>query len=272
MRGAPARERTREEILAGLPQIAPGLYAASVQWLSGTNPGGNTFKHEVRDPPCNGWGTCLVLDRDVDERGKSVKLVTLFAMSWFDSWQVSRKSLEYQGLVHQDDYKLRKGLVNSAECEDRIRAYYKEAFPRFWAQIINHGWQKDFANAAAIMRKLDLPVPVIEEVEGVELKTSGGKEVSQVGLTKPVKRNSRKGQVLAAFWPETKAILEVMAELGITNNNVLSQLFLLRKDHGIGYELRGGAAHITMPDGCNNPWADEGNDAAFAAQAEAALG
>lgn len=250
--------KSREEVLKGLPMLADGLYAAALQWLYGTNPGGNGgFRHEVREPPHCGWGTCLVLDREVDDRGKPTKMVTLFAMSYFDSWQVSRGSLEYQGLQHPDLFQLRKGTKTELECLERSLAFYREALPRRWAEILKYGWtQKDFDTAALIMRKLDLPVPLIERADGQADRVSGGKEVSDSGLSKPVKKESRKGQVLAFFWPETKSIRECMAEMGISRSNVLSQLYLLQKDHGIGYELKNDAAIITMPNGCDNPWAE----------------
>ena len=251
--------KAREDILRGLPVLAEGLYAGSLQWLYGTNPSGNGgFRHEVRDPPNCGWGTCLLLDRETDGRGKPTKMVTLFVLNYFDSWQVSRHSLEYQGLQHPEAARLKKGKVTEEEYLSKVRAYYREAFPRKWAEILKYGWsQKDFDTAALIMRKLDLAVPLIKRAEGEVDRVSGGKEVSEKGLTKPVKAQSRKGQVLAFFWPDPKSIRECMAEMGISRSNVLSQLYLLQKDHGIGYELKNDSAIITLPEGCTNPWVEQ---------------
>jgi hypothetical protein len=250
--------RPREDVLRALPQLAEGLYVASVHWLYGAaGPGGTRFKHEVRDPPTSGRGLCYVLDRMVDERGKPVKMVTLFALCWFESYQVSRASLEYQSLAHPDAHQLRTGALTPAESDERLLSHAKQAFPSYWAQIMRYGWtQKDFDTAALIMRKLGLPVPLVERAEGEADRVSGGKEVSEAGLLKPVKRTSRKGQVLAFFWPETKSIREAMAEFGISRSNVLSQLYLLQKDHGIGYELKNDSAVITMPGGCADPWTE----------------
>lgn len=248
--------RERDAVLRGLPQLAPGLYAVELCWLYGTAPNAR-FKSEVRDPPCNGWGTALLLDREQDDRGKPMKMVTLFALSWFDSWQVSRRCTEYQSIRHPYHHRLKSGELRPDEAEERSLAYYREALPRMWATVAGFGWTgKDFDTAAAIMRKLGLDVPLVLREDGEETRVSGGKEVA-VGLTKPVKRASRKGQVLSFFWPETKSIREAMAEFGITRSNVLSQLYLLQKDHGIGYELKGDAAIITMPQGCDNPWTEE---------------
>lgn len=260
--------RPREEILRGLVPLADGLYFAAVQWLYGTSPGGTGgFKHEVRDPPNCGWGTTLLLDRETDDRGRPAKMVTLFALNWFDSWQVSRNSYEYQGLVHPEIHKINAGTFQPHEYEKQIIARMKERLPKQWAAIMGYGWtQKDFDTAAIVMRKLELTVPLIERAPGEPDKVSGGKEVSKA-LTKPVKRTSRKGQVLEFFWPESKSIRECMAEMGISRSNVLSQLYLLQKDHGIGYELKNDAAIISMPEGCTNPW----EDTAVEAKADAAL-
>lgn len=260
--------RPRNEVLRGLVPLAEGLYFGAVEWLYGTSPAGtNGFKHEVRDPPNCGWGTTLLLDRETDDRGRPAKMVTLFALNWFDSWQVSRHSLEYQSLVHPEHFKIKRGCFDGTGYDEAMIARMRERLPKKWAEIMAYGWtQKDFDTAAIIMRKLNLTVPLIERAPGEPDKVSGGKEVSKA-LTKPVKQSSRKGQVLAFFWPESKSIRECMAEMGISRSNVLSQLYLLQKDHGIGYELKNDAAVISMPEGCTNPW----EDTAVEAKADAAL-
>lgn len=268
-------QRERQEVLRGLVPLADDLYFAAVHWLNGSSPNGTGgYKHEVRDPPCCGWATVLLLDRETDDRGRPSKMVTLFALNWFDSWQVGRGSFEYQSLVHPEDFRLKQGLLQTAEYEEALGQRMRRVMPERWAEIMRHGWtQKDFDTAALIMRKLGLPVPLIERAPGEPDKVSGGKEVSRT-LSKPVKQSSRKGQVLAFFWPESKSIRECMAEMGITRSNVLSQLYLLQKDHGIGYELKNDAAVITMPDGCTSPWAEDAVtvDASVEARADAALG
>lgn len=250
-------ERTREEVLRTLPMLAEDVYYAGVHWLGGSAGNGQQprFKHEVRDPPSNGWGTCLLIDREADARGKPSKLVTLFVPCWFDSFQVSRRSLEYQSLQHPETFAIARGATIEADANEALSASVRELLPRLWAEIARYGWvQKDFDTAALIMRRLDLPVPLIERAEGEEDRVSGGKEAS-TGLLKPVKPESRKGQVLAFFLqPEPKAIREAMAEFGISRSNVLSQLFLLTKDHGVGYELKNDAAIITLPKGCDQPF------------------
>lgn len=256
MRKDPKVTRSREEVLHNLPKLGEDVYMARVCWLYGSaGKSRPSFKHEAREPPTNGWGLALVIDREKDERGKAVRLATIFALCWFDSYQVSRLSLEYQSLEHPEELAIENGHMLEAEANERVEHYVREALPRLWAEIQRHGWaQKDFDTAAFIMRRLGMPVPLIDRPGGEE-RVSGGKEVSETGLLKPVKRASRKGQVLQFFLgDDTKSIREAMAEFGITRSNLLSQLYLLQKDHGIGYELKNDAAIITLPKGCIQPY------------------
>lgn len=246
--------RSRAEVLGGLPSVGKDIYVVAVEWLYGTSPAKTEFRHEVRDPPNCGWGIALLIDREVDDRGRPMKLVTLFALSWFDSWQVSRASLEYQSLKHPEEHRVRAGTLRAHEYEAALKSRMTRRIPATWRSIESFGWQKDFDTAALILRKMGEEVPFMQARDGGEAKVSGGKEADALGLAKPVKRSSRKGQVLAFFWPDTKSIREAMAEMGISRSNVLSQLYLLTKDHGIGYELKGDAAIIAMPAGCSDPW------------------
>jgi len=247
--------RSREDVLRPLLRLSDDVYYARISWLAGSSKNKESFRHEVREPPTNGQALVLVVDREQDERGKPVKMVTLFSLCWFDSFQVSRSSREYQSLTHPEVHAIAGGRVLEADANEGLERYVREAIPRLWAEIMGFGWtQKDFDTAALIMRRLDMPVPLYERLDGAD-RVSGGKEVSEGGLKKPVKGDSRKGQVLRFFMaPEPRSIREAMAEFGISRSNVLSQLYLVQKDHGIGYELKNDAAIITLPKGCTDPF------------------
>ncbi len=77
-------------------------------------------------------------------------------------------------------------------------------------------------------------------------------------LTKPVKKNSKRGAVLAKFTLKTAKTAEKAAsEIGTNRSNILSHLHDLHKYHGIGYELDGdGPVSIHLPKGCKTPWAE----------------
>jgi hypothetical protein len=75
-------------------------------------------------------------------------------------------------------------------------------------------------------------------------------------LKKPVPREGKRGKFLAWFLEKggSASVREAMAEFGISRSNALSYLFLLKKDHGIGYELVGDSASIALPKGCSDPF------------------
>ena len=72
-----------------------------------------------------------------------------------------------------------------------------------------------------------------------------------------MKRSSKRGKILEFFMPNARSIREAMAEFGHTRSNVLSHLFMLQKDHGVGYTLVGDAATVALPPGCTDPFEPE---------------
>lgn len=217
--------------------VTPELGYARIFWMAGVDPNRNPrFRSEVKDPPCNGWMGVFVLD-------KGGKTVTLFCPFTFVAFNVTKQSAEYNSLVNQgyNDAWMRKHL------------------PKAWAEMVERSWSRDYDVAAAVMRQLGLEVPLsaIKVGDDGEEKTRGGKEV-EAKMTKPVKKNGRRGQVLAFFLATggRRSILEAMAEIGVTRKNLLSQMFLLQKDHGIGYAITGDSIQITLPEGVTNPYDD----------------
>jgi hypothetical protein len=224
----------------GLEQIVSGLFWADIYWMEGSNSkvGAGQSSEINSGVPHLGWGRCFVVDKD-----PKAKMVTLFCPYTFEGFQVTRNSFEYNSIKRPRF--------------DFDWDWHARNFDYKWAQAVRLSWRRDFDNAVGIMRMMDLPIPTNTLPEGMEAKKSGGKEADVLGLLKPVKRKSRKGQILAFFWPHTRSIREAMAEFGITRSNILSQLYLLTKDHGIGYELKGDQAIITMPSGCEDPYEPE---------------
>lgn len=206
--------------------------------MEGTAPKGAPERSEIQaGVPHLGWGRCYVVDKE-----PSSKLVTLFCPFTFEGFQVSRNSFEYCSLRRT--------------AHPYNEEWHARNFEVKWAEAVRQRWQRDFDTAVVVMQLLGLPVPEMQLPEGMEHKVSGGKEADVLGLLKPIKRKSRTGQVLAFFWPgPPKPIRVVMAELAVTRSNVLSQLYLLTKNHGIGYELKGETAHIMLPPGCEDPYA-----------------
>ena len=225
----------------GLPytEVKPGLGWGQVFWVvGGQGAMGNAprFRLEVKDPPTSGWGQVFVIDRG----GKSV---TLFSPFTFDAFQVSRNSAEFQSI---------RPTPFRAEWAAKL-------LPRRWQDTVNFNFIKDFDTAAVVMRELGLEVPMTSTAAGGgdEAKPRGGKEV-EVKLKKPVPRDGRRAQVLGFFLAGEggkRSIREAMAEIDVSRKNLLSQLYLLQKDHGIGYTIVGDAVQVALPEGCEDPYA-----------------
>src|SRR5690606_18512368 len=172
------------------------------------------------------------------------KLVTLFCPFTLEAFQVSRYSFEYHSI------------------KEPLRPYRSAHMARYlrkqWEDAARHSWQRDYASCAVVMRLLGLEVPMNLVPEGVEVKVTGGKEADDaLGLLKAVKRDGRRGQVLAFFLAGeggARSIHEATAEMGITRSNLLSQCYLLQKDHGIGYTVAGDVVTVKLPSGCEDPF------------------
>lgn len=215
--------------------IGDGLYYGEVYFVIG-KPSETSKDNMVSSPPWAGAGNALIVD-------KGGKTVTIFAPYQLEAFPVHRHCYEYRGI------KPARGEFD--------RAKVLESMYAGWDQACKFAYQKDFDTAAMVFRMLGAEVPVQTRPEGVEEKTRGGKEADVLGLLKPVKRDGRRGQVLSFFLGGTRAVREAMAEFGVTRSNLLSQLYLLQKDHGIGYTLVGDACTITLPPGCTDPFEPE---------------
>ncbi len=220
-------------------RIAEGIYWGRTYFYTGPIPTKDrTISQGTETPPWGGWGNVLVID-------KGAKLVTILCPHQLESFQVGRNCIEVVGMVPAKE-----------PCDlDKLEAYINRA----WQQAGLYSWQRDFDTAAMVLQTLGRTVPIRIIPEGAEPeKPRGGSQADDVlGLLKPVKRSGRRGQVLAFFLVGTRSIREAMAEFGVTRSNLLSQLWLLNKEHGIGYEIVGETATVTLPAGCEDPYEPE---------------
>jgi hypothetical protein len=218
-------------------RIVDGLYYGEVYFVNG-KPSESGKKNEVHSAHWAGNGAILVLDR-------GAKNITLFAPYQLESFSVSRNSYEALSL-RPTKYPFDRASV--------LRCLH-----RGWENCGIHGIAGDFDTAARVLQMLGEPVPMRIVPEGAEPdKPRGGKEAEAVlGLLKPVKRTGRRGQVLAFFMGGARSIREAMAEFDVSRSNLLSQLWLLQKEHGIGYTLVGDAAQVMLPAGCEDPFEPE---------------
>lgn len=240
-----------------LYRIADGLFFGRIYWVMGDMPSTSRHRNDVKSPPCSGWSHAFLID-------KGGKMVTLFCPFTLEGFQVTRTCAELSSMCMDTRYKPsdKNPMLN---VEDGYQQWTQERQDRL-LKIVLSNWDmagrlslpsKDFDTAAMVINMLGGSVPLRIVPEGAEPdKPRGGKEADVLGLLKPVKKESKRGQVLQFFLPQPRSIREAMAEFGTTRSNILSHLFILQKEHGIGYSLAGDAATITLPAGCTDPFAE----------------
>lgn len=252
-------------------EVVEGIAYANVYWTVGPAPK-DMAPSEVSDPPNCGWGTCFVFD----DGGPTVKLLSPWHLK---SWVVTRQSYEFLSL---------RGPLEGFH--ETVRQRYVERFAVYYAAHKLREWESDFELAERIMRAIGVPVPETEAewrrlapgvwrdaedvgdyarnpdgAQGLRIggrgpkpKPSGGKAPEATGgLKKPVKRAGRKGEILAAVLGGQGSAAALEKQFGISRSNLLSQLFLLRKEHNIGYTANGDAVAVQLPEGCDDPFAAE---------------
>lgn len=215
--------------------VAPGLWWARMYWVQGEMPKHSRRRNDVSDAPTAGWSSAFVIDKDPTSRR-----ATVFCPHSFQTHQVNRDSMEWHSM---------RPMVPSSD------TWLQEYVSRQWRTFARCNLPVDYDMAASVLGMLGAQVPTdARSVESAN-RVSGGKEVAS-NLKRGVKKGSRRGQVLAFYLDQVRTVREGFAEIGISRSNLLSQLFVLQKDHGIGYRLQGDNVHITLPEGCDNPWID----------------
>lgn len=219
-------------------EVAEGLEWKRIYWVRGTGFPSARYHFIVRDPPCSGWQHAFILP--------GAKRSTIFCPFSFESFQVRNDCGELLGAVDPEPGTFKR--------ESILRIMNDN-----WRQNQSYGFSKDYDTAALVLKRLDAEVPE-QLLKGGEEDTrvKGGKTVENE-LKKPVPRTGKRGKFLAWFLEKggSASVREAMAEFGISRSNALSYLFLLRKDHGIGYELVGDSATIALPKGCTDPFEKE---------------
>ena len=239
-------------------KVAEGLFFGKIYWVNGDLPTKDrTLANDVKSPPNSGWSHAFLID-------KGGKLVTLFCPYTLESFQVTRHCGELASMSMDARYvpSEKNPLLN---VQDGWQDWNKDREARL-LKIILDNWEmagrlslpnRDFDVAAMVISMLGGEVPLRVVAEGAEPdKPRGGKEADVLGLLKPVKPESKRGLVLKFFLPQPRSIREAMAEFSTTRSNILSHLFILQKDHGIGYSLTGDAASIMLPAGCTDPFVE----------------
>lgn len=217
-----------------MSEIIEGLEWWHIYWVSGDLPRHSEYRNSVKNPPCAGWQHALVL--------RGAKRSTILCPYTLEA-----------NTVHNDAGELR----GAKEPRDAVSATQIIALLHGkWAEYQSLGLTRDYDTTALVLRKLGATVPA-QMLKGGETDTrqKGGKDTAYA-LKKPVKRSSKRGKFLEWFLDAggSCSVREAMAEFGMTRSNALSYLYMIQKDHGIGYTLVGDMAHVALPDGCTNPF------------------
>lgn len=202
---------------------------ARVYFVRGEMPSSQRTRYEVKDPPTTGWGHVVIIPGE--------KRSTMLSPFSLEAWQVSNSCDELKSAQYVDI------------APERLAFFINNA----WEECVKLGFQRDFGVAAMVLTELGQPVPKfipppVDESKREESKR-GGKPVDE-GNLRPCKPTSKRGEVAAFFMQdEPQSLHEAMARLGLTRSGVLSHLFTLNKDHGVGYELVSDCARLLVPDG-----------------------
>lgn len=202
---------------------------ARVYFVRGNAPGMARKRNDVQDPPTCGWGHVVILPGE--------KRSTLLSPFTLQAYQVSNQCDEV------------RGAIDVEVTPEKLAGHIVKA----WEECVKLGFQRDFGVAAMVLTELGQPVPKylpppVDESKREESKR-GGKPVNEEAL-RPCKPTSKRGEVAAFFMQdEPQSLHEAMARLGLTRSGVLSHLFTLNKDHGVGYELVSDCARLVVPEG-----------------------
>ena len=202
---------------------------ARVYFVRGGAPNFWKRRFEVTDPPTSGYAHVVVI--------KGEKRSTILCPHSLEAFQVSNQCGELQ-------------TAERFDTEPSKIAHYIE---KAWELAVKLGFQKDYGVAAMVLTEMGFPVPKFippppDPSKGEDGKR-GGKPIVTEAL-RPCRPTSKRGEVAAFFMQdEPQSLHEAMARLGLTRSGVLSHLFTLNRDHGVGYELVSDCARLLVPEG-----------------------
>lgn len=218
-----------------MTEIAKGVEWLHVYYVRGSSPKGWVPRTVIQDPPSSGWTLAFVM--------RDTKHSEILCPYTLQAYRVPTDCSE---------------VAKAKEPPQAFRPEWTEAFMRKrWADCVSRGWQRDYDVAARLMKKMGWEVPTSAPTdEKGETKLRGGNEAAEA-LLKPVKAKGKRGKFLKWFMEGggSRAVRDAMAQFDTTRSNVLSYLYMLWKDHGIGYVLKGEVATITVPQ-CASPFDD----------------
>ena len=207
------------------------LSYCTVYYLKGTQP-----KHwrarfaVISDPPTSGYSRVFRLRGD--------RRSTLFCPFSLESNEVPNDCGELASSIE---------LPLDAD-------FLVDVIRRRWEVLVRNGLPGDFETAAVVLSRLGATAPAV--VSTVQEDRAPRGKTLDVERVSPVKRGGRRGAVVEFFLDGSlHSLAEASAVLDMTRSGVLSHLFMVNKEHGLGYEVRGDCARLVMPED-HDPFAE----------------
>lgn len=226
-------------------RMADGLYLASIYWTLGAGPADQS-RPAITDPPTSGWGRVLALPA-AEQGPLQVMCMWTFRTFRLPEDSHERRSMHGQLYLDTDAYKA-----------EWLKGHLRQR----WAELARapeRAGEPDWVTARRAMTLLGIEPPSEAEVAAMPALAARPKPVAaaepkapktQAAATfKPVKSTGRKGEVLKAVLDGKTSVDALTSQFSISRSNLLSQLFLLRKDHGIYYKVSGDALSVQLPEG-----------------------
>lgn len=185
------------------------------------------YPFAIKDPPVGGTATAFILGE-----GKRLVLFHPFTLLAYsvpdDAMEITTaKDIAY-------DPKRLAGMITTK-----------------WKDYKFLQMQRDYGTAAAVLIELGAEVPedtpIMEKDDKKKPKKGGGKPFEEDRF-KPLKVGGKRYTV-AKFFLKPTSVLAAMAKLNMTRSGILSHLFCIWRDHGVGYEVHGDTARLL----CSSP-------------------
>jgi hypothetical protein len=219
--------------------LAEGVQKSRIYWIYG-DPRFPSQRSDVDDPPCAGWSTVLVLS----SHGATMELFCPFS---FRSYTIGKDSYEATSMSGA----AWDGMCAFGSFRDSGQMYFQDLLPRKWIEHSRCETPKvNWDVAKRVMNLLNIRIPSATQIAEVKInrrKPKADAEPATDDGFKLVKRSGRKGEILQAYLDGVTSIDALVKQFEITRSNLLSQLFLLRKDHGIGYTISGDNIVLDIP-------------------------
>ncbi len=197
-------------------------------YVRGASPRG-AIRYAIKGPPTAGYQLALV---DVIANKRALVLCPLTLESW--------------------NIPLDAGEICTAKRHPLESTFWVDWLQRRWRKLFSQDAQRNYSMVAHFLDRLGGEAPDLRDVVKRSPKTklrSVGKPIVEKNL-RLIKPTSRRADVARYFLNSGASVPACMAKLGLTRTSVLSYLYRINHDHGLGYELMAGdAARLLVPDG-----------------------